>query len=206
MDYGFSTTDFLFIQYDVFSFIENKKAHLQNEVSGIPEEQLLNTSVEDLVKYFIEKYRIEVPELDVENAVADQHEAAVEVSGFRYGLDEGETRSVPGTKVTLELPFAGEPNMFRVKPSTHTTSPPRAEIRDQLLVLKLRGTNLNTQDVQATLDRTIGEIERYLGWLRSDIEQLNNQLSEIARQSIDNRREKLLANQSLVAGLKFKLK
>jgi hypothetical protein len=206
MSYRRGRSDLLFYEYDCFSVIENQRRQLQAEVSAIPEQRLLNTSVEDLVRYLVDKYQLEVPVLDVENAVADQREATVEVSGFMYGLDRGETRSVPGTQVTLEVPFTGDPQMFKVRPSTFNSAPPYAEIRGQSVILVQSGTQLSAEQVQVGFDRTINDINQYLTWQRNDARGLNEHLPQIARQAIEQRREKLLANQSLVSGLKFKLK
>ncbi len=206
MTYGRANNDLLFYELDGSAVIENQKRQLEKEVAGIAEQQLLNTSVEDLVKYLVQKYKIDVPVLDVENAIADQREANVEVSGFMYGLDRGESRSVSGTLITLEVPFVGDREMFRVRPSTYSLNPPHAKIRDNLVLLSQSGTNMNGSEVQASFDRTIGILNQYLGWLENDVKKLNELLPSIARQSIESRRAKLLANQSLVSGLNFKLK
>lgn len=206
MGYGRDRSDLLFFELDGFSVIENQRRQLLSEVAGVQEQRLLNTSVEDLVRYLVEKYQLEVPVLDVENAVADQREAMVEVSGFMYGLDHGETRSVPGTQVTLEVPFAGDPQMFKVRPSSYNLAPPHAKIAGQSVIIVQSGTQLNAGQVQAGFDRAIDEINQYLTWQRNDAKGLNEQLPALARQAIEQRREKLLANQSLVSGLKFKLK
>jgi hypothetical protein len=98
------------------------------------------------------KFEADVPVLDVENAAADQRESTVQVSSFIYGLDRGETRSVPGTLVTLDVPFSCDAQMFKVLASTFTSAPPRAEIRGQFLVLKESGTQLDCTQVQASFD------------------------------------------------------
>ncbi len=206
MGYGRGRSDILFYEYDGFSVIENQRRQLQAEVAGIPEQRLLNTSVEDMVRYLVQRYQLEVPVLEVENAVADQREAMVEVSGFMYGLDRGETRSVAGTQVTLEVPFTGDPQMFKVRPSSFNSAPPHAEIRGQSVILVQSGTQLSAEQVQAEFDRAINDINQYLTWQRNDARGLNEQLPTLARQAIEQRRAKLLANQSLVSGLKFKLK
>lgn len=199
-------SNLLFFKHDGFAVIENQRAQLRNEVAALPEQRLLNTSIEDLVRYFTEKYKIDVPILSVDDAVADQREAQVEVSGFSFGLDRGETRAVPGTLVTLEVPFTGDAEMFKVRPSTYNSAPPYAEVRGQALILRQSGTQLSTEQVQADFDRTIADINQYLDWQRRDVKTLNDCLPELARREIETRKAKLLANQSLVSGLKFKMR
>ncbi|WP_084649858.1 hypothetical protein [Stappia stellulata] len=206
MVYGRSRSNLLFSEHDGFSIIENQKTQLLSEVSGIPESRFLNTSAEDLVRYLVDRYQLEVPELDVENAVVDQHEAIVGVHGPGYRLARGETCSAPGTQVTLEVPFTGDPQMFKIRPSTFNLSPPRAEIRGQSIILVQSGTQLSGDEVQAGFDRSLKDIGQYLNWQRSDTRSFNDKLPTLARQTIEQRREKLLANQNLLSGLRFKLK
>jgi hypothetical protein len=158
------------------------------------------------VKYLVDKFQLEIPNLEVEDAVADQKESSVEVSGFMYGLDRGEVRRVPGTLVTLEVPFTGDPQMFKVRPSTFNSAPPYGDIHGNVLLLKQSGTQLNAQQVQNGFDAIISNINQYLGWQKQDAKAFNDQLPAIARQSVEQRRDKLLANQNLVSSLKFKLK
>lgn len=186
--------------------MEHQRHQLQTEIVGIPEQRLLNTSIEDLVRYFVEKYQLEVPILDVEHAVADQREEMIRVSGFRYGLERDETHLVRGTLVTLEIPFTGDAVIFQIRPSSRDSAPPVAEIRDQVVLLEQSGTALNAEQVQAEFDRTIADINRYLDWHRKDATEFNGNLPVLARQAIEQRRGKLLANQNLVSGLRFKLK
>lgn len=199
-------SDHLFAQYDMFSTIENQKKQLQTEVDGIPEQRLLNSSTEDLVIYMVAKYLLDVPRLLVDKAEVDQSEAMVQGSSFSYGGDEGRAVSVHGTEITLEIPFEGDRQMFRVRPSTHTSTFPLAEILENAVVLRQRGTDLNSAQVQCGFDRSIEEINSYLAWQRKDAEGLNSLLPSIARQSVERRKEKLLANLNTVAGLSFKLK
>lgn len=53
----------------------------------------------------------------------------IDVSGLRYGLDRGETLSVSGTLITLEVPFTGDPEMFKVGPSDTKGDSDRAGLR-----------------------------------------------------------------------------
>ncbi|WP_313616109.1 hypothetical protein [Rhizobium sp.] len=171
-----------------------------SEVGALPEQRLLNTSIEDLLRYLFEKYQFEVPVLDLDNAVADQKEATVEFN------DYGQRRSTTGTQVSLEIPFAGDAQMFQIQPSSFSTSPPYATVRSNLLVITQSGVSLTPEQVETGFDRMISEINKYLDWQHRDANQFNKELQTLARQSIEQRREKLLANQNLVAGLKFKLK
>ncbi|NSY46419.1 hypothetical protein G6L97_24080 (plasmid) [Agrobacterium tumefaciens] len=108
----------LFCKVSSYQVREAQSKLVTTEIATIPEGRILNASIEDLVNYIFDKFVISVPELDVHNAAVDQSEAQVKVSGFMYGLERGRSQSVPGMKVTLEIPYTGDQVLFSVQPST----------------------------------------------------------------------------------------
>lgn len=201
--------NYLFSNVDWFSVAENQKNRLAEEVENIDSNRLLNTSVEDLCNYFGEKYRVVVPTLHMEEIVADQRETKIDVSGdplhSMLSFGRGGPRLVPGTMVEISVPFDGDAEVFNIQPTTYTMNPPCADVKPGALLLKIIGTNLSSVQVKSEIDRTLSEIQQHLATLRKDAQELNSQLSSLARVAIERRRGKLLANQNLVASLGFKI-
>ena len=54
-----------------------------------------------------------------------------------------------------EVPFTGEVEVFKVRPTTYTMSPPRAQIRNGVIVLQIVGTDLNPERVRSEIERTL---------------------------------------------------
>ena len=79
-------------------------------------------------------------------------------------------------------------------------------VRGSVLVLSITGVDLEAGRVRQEIDSELDRIESYLTSLRGSADRLNGALDSIARQCVEQRREKLLADQSLVASLGFKLK
>jgi hypothetical protein len=198
----------LFSSVDWFSVQEDQKKRLIDEVTSVDGNRLLNTSVDDLCDYFEEKYRIEVPVLHEDQIVADQQEIQIDVSqdSMRFMRDRSRPFFVPGTAVEITVPFDGEAEAFKIRPTTYTLSPPIGEVRGSTLVLMIQGTDLKAKQVRAEIDRMLTEIKSYLENLRRNAEGFNGQLRQLAREAIERRRQKLLADQNLVAALGFRLK
>ncbi len=68
-------SDLLFSDEDSFAVQQHQRAALESEIAGIDENRLLNTNVEDLVTYIVDKYRLDIPVLDEANMSVDQQEA-----------------------------------------------------------------------------------------------------------------------------------
>ena len=181
---------------------------MQKAIAALDGNRLLNTSVEDLVIYFENKFQIETPTLLTEEIAVDQRETQIDVSRDhnRMIYDRSRPFHIAGTEVEVEIPFTGDAEAFKIQPTTYTMSPPRAEVRGNLLVLKIVGTNLEAERVRGDIDRTVNEIQSHLTTLRGNAQGLRMQLPTQARFAIESRRQKLLGDRNLVGGLGFKMK
>lgn len=181
---------------------------MREAIESMEGNRLLNTSVDDLAGYFEQKFRIEIPTLLTEEIVVDQRETKIDVSRDhnRMIFDRSKPFHITGTEIEVEIPFTGEAEAFKVRPTTYTSSPPSAQVRGSVLVMHIVGTNLNAEGVRAEIDRTVTEIESHLSTLRGNAAGLNGQLPSRARTAIESRRQKLLADRNLLGGLGFKMK
>ena len=181
---------------------------MRDEVAVIDGNRLLNTSVDDLCAYFVEKYQLHPPVLLEDQAVADQQEIQIDVSNNpnRQIRDRSRPFYIAGTRVMLEVPFEDDADFFKVIPSTFTVSPPVADVQNNILSLSVSGTDLTPEGIKSQLDRTLHEIKKYLSWIANDVKSLNDELGGLAREAIESRQQKLLADQSLVASIGFPLK
>lgn len=200
--------NYLFRRADWFSVERNQSEAMAKEIAAYDGNRLLNTSPDDLAKYFQDKYRIDVPTLREDEIVADQREAKIDVSHDqnRWIDDRSRPVYVTGTEIEITIPFDGDAEAFQIQPTTYTMSPPAGEIRGSNLVLTVSGTNLSADQVRGEIDRNLDEIKGYLKNLAVNAQQFNGGLLRAAREVIDRRREKLLKDQSLVAGLGFAMK
>jgi len=109
-----------------------------------------------------------------------------------------------GARYFFFVPFDGQPEVFKCRPSTYTLNPPQAEIRENELVLSyVRLDDATPAAIRAEFDRTLGDIKGYLDWIEKDLAPYNASLRATAVKRLDARRVKLLKDQSVVSGLGF---
>lgn len=200
--------NYLFNNVDWHSVDRRQRTEMAKEIDSINGDRLLNSSIDDLCEYFEKKYRINVPVLRPEDIVADQRETKIDVSGDprRHFRNPGQPFFVNGTTVEISVPFEGDSEAFKIQPTSFTMSPPRAEIKNDNLIIKIEGTDLSAEQVRSEVNRTIAEIEGYLVTLRSNAQGLNTQVQSLARAAIEQRRGKLLKDRNLLGDLGFKMK
>jgi hypothetical protein len=198
MNFQSRQDELLFFKADINAVVDAQSRNMGAEVQGIDPDRLLNTPVDDLLAYFVEKYRIEVPTLHRDRALLDEPQET-----YQEVNDYGRQIRIPLTLVRLTVPFDGEKDMFYVRPSTFDTGPPRASVTSDGLLLQLVLRNSEQDHVKNTLNQALDDIERYLGWQRPTIESFNANIAGQARRAIEARRARLLQDRKLVSRLGF---
>lgn len=193
----------LFCSHDLSQSLRNTADEVRREVESLAAERLLNTAPDDLKNYLAAKYRVEPILLLRDQWYADHHEMQVDVryDSNRWIDDKSRPVMVPGERVEVRVPFEGDAELFYAQPNTSTTNPPRAIIEKSELVLRYDSPADAPRDVRPLIDRTLAEIEQYIGWQRSMLDSHNNALLSIAEQAIQQRRERLLAQSQRAASL-----
>jgi len=201
-------TDLLFSKADLHAVIQNQRALAAKEVDALLPDKVLNTPLEDLVTYIVEKQGIEALVLDDAQAQVGQRDTRVDVTNdpLRWIPDRGERMFVPGTEVTLYVPFRGDPALFDCRPSTFTLNPPRGTIDGNTLQLAVEVAEHDPSRVKAELDRLLSDVKDYIATIRRDLAPFQADLPEAARKRLLARKDKLLADQGLVASLGYPLR
>ncbi len=200
--------ELLFSERDLRAVMEATKAKMLQEIEAYPANQLLNTSLDDLATYFAAKFEITPVNIIDDQIRVDQQETKVDVSRdpMRSITDRDRPFYIPGTLITLYVPFEGDPDIFNCRPSAFNCNPPRGRIQGNMLEFAISCTGHNAQAVKSELDRLLGSVREYLGWAARDLTSFNTTLKDVARRHIEARRQKLLNDQGLVASLGFPLR
>lgn len=199
--------DLLFHQFDLRATIGNHERALGDEVNSLSENEVLNTSQEDLVQYLVEKYRFDVPSIHEEGIRADYGDAKIDVSGDfrRFIRDRSRPFHIAGTRITFNVPFSGDPDLFKCQPSRRSLSPPRATVAKGELTFTYELTAEELSQVGDRFDRDLSATQDHLGYVAADVSGFNSGLRENAAGKINARRAKLLQDREIMAHLRFPL-
>ena len=198
----------MFHDYDLGSVLAQQDQKLSDEIASLGEDRVLNTSPEDICNYLVEKYTVEVAEIDESGINADYGDAKVDVSQrFEYAVfDRSRPLYITGTRLTFYVPFTGDPELFKCRPSTFSFNPPRATLRNSELVFTYERTTPDSPDIETEFERDRKNVKDYLGWIARDVAPFNSTVREKASQHITARREKLLQDRGLMERLGFPLR
>ncbi len=199
--------NYLFNEHDMFSWLDAHQKQTSSMVQAIQSNTLLSRPTDDIVAEIVDRLRMEVPVIRRDEAHADQQEAQVRSRDFAddYGLP-GRHPLVMGTVITLHVPYSGNRDFFRVRPTTYDSMPPSAAYDGNELTISFSGRQLDPAAVKRQLNGVLDSIEKYLGWQRQSVDGFNANLEGQVRSAVEARKAKLLGDQNLVANLGFPLK
>lgn len=198
----------LFRDYDLHEEMETRRQHLLREIGGLGTDYILNADLEKLCFHFENKYRYELPVLDTTNISIDQREVDVDVSqDFRRAVfDRSQPFYLKGTAVTFIVPFDGDGDLLRCRPSTWTTVRPHGEVANGEVRFEYRTVDHESDRLKTAFDQNLREVQQYLGFVRENTDQFNAALANQVRKIIEDRRAKLLKDQGLTASLGFPIR
>ena len=182
----------MFHDYDFHALQEHQRGRMAEAIDQADADMLRRGDTDAIADVFVRQFRIDVPEL-IEGAISlTVDEAEVDVTGdpLRGFLGPG-PHYVPGIRATYYVPYRGDRELFKCRPSTRTTVVPAAEVTSDELSFTFERAD---QDVAATknaFDQELSRVNQYLGWLREDAATFNQSLPSTARQRVAARKSRL---------------
>ncbi len=195
----------LFCKYDLRTVIDNQTRAMVAAIDEIEGKQLPTRLVDAWAKEFAARYSITPITLDESGIRVDQEEVEVDAScDFgRAIFDRGRPFNVKGVSVSFFIPFAGEEDLLRCRPSTFTMNPPHGDVDGRTLIVTFTRTDHDSVAVKAEFERQLGSIKGYLETIAHDVGSFNAGLRDIAKQHVERRMEKVRKDQAMIAGLGF---
>jgi hypothetical protein len=178
--------------------MNQQRGGLQEEIRKLTEPQLRASSSEQLAASLAEKYRIDLPILDDSNPTPGRREVDIDITHSHQRAILGGPAVAKGAEITISVPFKGDAEVFRLHPSSHTMSYPRARISDSDITFRWRGTTLDPAHIRREFDQNIATIKQHLAGMPQEMGKFNEVLKTEAASAINARLEKLKRDNDLL--------
>jgi hypothetical protein len=200
----------LFSSHDLGDALRRQQQQMIDEINQMQPDYLLNVSTENVFEYLVEKYRVNVPQLQEDKITMDVDDHW-ETSRDRF---DGTQYRQPGTVYSFFLPFQGDREIFKCRPSSYSFNPPQGEIKSNELIFTyfrpLVGlSGREEQEADEVRKSFQNELERAKGYLNSttkDVDRFHPTLFDLARQQIEFRKTKFLKDRGIGTALGFPLR
>lgn len=199
--------NYLFCRNRISDVLENENAKVMEDIDSLGSDRILNSQFEDLVKYFKDKYYIEPVILHEDKIYIDQSESKIDVSNdFDRAFISPGPHYIAGVKVDFFVPFDGDKALFLCQPSTFSINPPRADIRENEVVISISKTNPDSEQIKKEFESCLETIKTHINRVNDSVREFDEQLESNVRNKITSRQEKLKKDQNLANSFGFPLK
>lgn len=202
-------TDLLFATSNLRQVIEHQEAAMAKEIAALSSAQILQASLDTLLEYFEQTYRMDPPQLLEDRIEVSQREVQVDVSHDRRRFIPRERSGpfyVPGTEFTLHVPFTGDSALFGCQAATFSLNPPCGTVHGNELLLSQVRPSDGAADVKADLDRALTSVKQHLGWVERDVKAFNDTVRAKAETLVMARRKRLTESQAAAASLGYPMR
>lgn len=199
----------LFAGSDLSAILENQKQKIEKMVLGISSHRILTIDPEKLVSELTKKLHFEPVVLLEDNTSVEQKETKIDANqhSLIFGMAQGKSSFVSGTKVTYYVPFEGNVELLKAKPNYYSyNSSQAAKIVKNELVFEYNITDGNVLRTKRDFDRAFGELKQMVRYINDQIEQYNQSLDRPIRSKISARQQILISSRQQINELGFKIR
>lgn len=196
---------------DTFATFRNITEKAKAEIEALENDYVLKASQTELERYFVDKVTLARPTLDPSNHYIDsQRGTQIDVShDFRRAAFGGERIVVKGTTINIAIPFSGDPNLLRIRPSTYSLSGyPELEVRDDVVVFSCSfpDDSPEPERLRGEIQRTLSSLADAVNYLANDVNNHNRQAAEEVKAALSRKLTKAKSALNAVAALGIPIK
>ena len=191
---GTRSVEYLFSDCDLYSVLEGQRMNMTHAIDDAEASVVNNRPAEEIASEFVREFEVRPPELTEGAISVEVEEAQVDVSGDpnRLLFDHEGPFYVAGIRARYYVPFRGDSDLLKCRPSTYSTMLPAVEeIGGQEVVISYERGDTNVAATKQEFDRDLSHIKQYLEWVRSDCQTFNASLPVLALQRVAARQVRL---------------
>jgi hypothetical protein len=200
-----------FREGDTFATFRELLERTLREIDSLENEYVLKASPTELEDYYVSKVTVAPLSLDADrHYIEGQQGTQIDVSHhFDRVVFPGERAIVKGTKLHVAVPYTGDPNLWRIRPSTFSLSGyPELEIRDDVVVFACTfpDDSANPERLKAEIQSNIKSLADAVANLRRNVDSHNQTAPQAVRSAIAQKKAKAQSAVGAVAALGIPIK
>jgi len=199
--FGSRPTIRIFAQKRLSDFLDAVLRAMKQEVDGEPRNNLLNANQEDYVDYLVSRYSVEALTFEWERVSVSDREVNIPAERFPSSFCVRRGGSYPKQVITYAIPFAGDPGLLEMQPSTFQMWTEDVEVWGGVVRFDVICWNNDAEQVRREAERTMGLIRQNAGNVEAQVTRFNSDLRAKAEGIVVQRRAALLQQTNMLEKL-----
>lgn len=184
----------------------------EKEIESTSESYILNVSVDQYTEFLVEKYSIQVPEINFSEVFADNYEKEISSKDFPYSfhMREDEDEKYKKQVIQFFIPINGDSEILKYLPGLNTITLGGGtcsfDVEHNNLKLEVIDFYNDPIKIKEIYDENVRNSHRGYEQLLSDINSFNNSIKSWAIQKVNERRNNFLKKNEFMSSLGVPLK
>lgn len=213
----------LFKRERTTDYLDNKKRNLKIEIENLSDSQIINTNIDDLRSYYIDKYTIDTIHIYMDKMSQDIEQSKLEQYNPFYGMGFRESRTfqVDSCKINYSIPFSGNYELLYLQPTMSILSSFEIDGFNNLNNTKYLPSiklslNLSLQDLQKSdnpqkfietkFNNLFNSYNSMISYVNNDISSYNSNLDKYITNLLNIRKNKADSFSNLMEKINIPLK
>ena len=193
----------LFGEGDLSQHLDALLGQMRAEVQAENAQKLLNVNETKYVEYLVQSFSLDVPGVHREAMTVSQGERLIPAEWYPplYNVVRG--KKYPRQVITFHLPFSGDLQLFRLRPSVWSTMTDKAGVDTKEGTLNFDHIvwEGGAEPIKREMDQIIARTNSMLASVTKNIEEHNRRVQAQAVELVRARKVQLLQQANLVASL-----
>jgi hypothetical protein len=208
----------VFDKNEAYEYFNKLKKLIQEEISTISDDTIQNTDIEELKNYYFEKWNIQPISLFLDELNPELTEEKVKRYSSHYRTND-DFYYCDGYKITYNIKFDGDNRLFHVIPSTrfsqrfhvlHIEDSTEEKYGIITYAIEFTKQEIEGKDkpdfARKQFDTSFEYIKQTIANLNNDVQQYNNSIQSVIKNSLEARKKKADEFVKLSANLAIPLK
>ncbi len=197
----------LFKKGDTNQLEDLLKQKVSKRIQSLEDDYVLNVSEIDYVNYLTEDMRIECPEVQFDNCSVTTRRVLMPNEYLPMFIKFSSHEDLERTVYRLCIPLSGDKELLLYLPSRFLLSGSGHFCFDHNeIYIDVPDVNGNGENVAREIQTYKNDLNKMIGFLKTDIERINKSISIYIPQVFKNRKEKILKEQQVIANLGMPIK
>ncbi len=178
----------MFTEYDLDGNLRNFIDKIQQGIES--DREASESDTEEYIQNKIKEYKIDLLVLHPENITVSQREYPIPSNYFPSGYWVDNGQSYPKPVLTFHLPFEGNPQWFKSKPSTFMMWTEEVTIHNNEVIFAIINFSNDVEVVKKERDDFLKKIHQQVENINNSLKEYNSKLENIIKESVKKAKDK----------------
>lgn len=192
----------IFYECELSQYLEENTRRLRDQLESETEDHILNVNETDYIRYLTEEFSIDNIVIDFDGMYVTSAEEQIPKTyfpnDFHFRYRSG---TVSKQVIKYHLPFTGDPNLLRCRPSAYIVTTYEVTVEDGSICFNIINFYDDTERIKGQANERIDLIRRQHATVAGGVSSYNSQLKTLATDLFQGRKQRILKQRNLLASL-----